>query len=410
MSEPHELLVVVLVTSSALLHASWNVAARRLKGNMSILILAHVVGALMMLPFALAFGDLANSIANIEVYTYFFPSLCFHSAYIGFLAIAYYYGEVGLVYPLARGTAITVATIVVEETGIASELSDVQNIGIGIVVCGILVLGNDAYWKIFESDLPANGYSEGIEISNPIIFNDEESSNDIIGATSSNVQLSPMHVGDIEMHSQVNKNEMISPHVSDADLNGNSTSPLEMAAATSSANQASPSDEIVVKSTVIRGNTYDDIKKHVKRGKFRITFSVIFAVCCGLCVACYSISDSYAVNIIPAITYAFLYNLCVAIVYMPYIYAYKYEELVDAVTVKWMYLPGMGVATTGAYMIILYVFEIPGVNIALVVTLRELSVLIGTTLGVFLLKEKLTVSKIIAVILICIGMSLLILE
>ena len=64
-------------------------------------------------------------------------------------------------------------------------------------------------------------------------------------------------------------------------------------------------------------------------------------------------------------------------------------------------------ATTGAYLIILFVFEIPKVNVAMVVALREFSVLIGTVLGVIVLKEKASYVKIFAVVVICVGMALL---
>ncbi len=43
----------------------------------------------------------------------------------------------------------------------------------------------------------------------------------------------------------------------------------------------------------------------------------------------------------------------------------------------------MAPAATGAYMIILYVFELPDISVALVVTLREFAVLIGMNVCIY---------------------------
>lgn len=121
----------------------------------------------------------------------------------------------------------------------------------------------------------------------------------------------------------------------------------------------------------------------------------------------YSDFINVGVNVVPAITYSFFMNCSQGIIWLPYLYFYKYNEALTVFTRQKKYLIPMAPATTGAYLIILFVFEIPEVNLALVVTLREFSVLIGTLLGVCLLNESYSTVKITGVVLICLGMAVL---
>lgn len=364
-------LAFVLVICSALIHASWNVAARSLKGNMSILIMAHGAGAIMSIPFVFMYGDIENSFANINMYRYLVPSLLFHGSYMGLLAVAYYYGDVGLVYPLARGTAITLATLAVQFLDIGAPLSVLEHVGVAVVICGILTLAYDAYQTILdkkdyalvapidsESDVEHEefGLERGIEMSDtstrsPVMIKEKD-----------------LELEEKESSLKVRKGRGLSLDTT---------------------------------------KSVNDINELTAESTKKVTYSIVFALLVGCCTASYSINDSYGVNTVPAIMYSFLFNFGVASMYLPFLYFYKYDELVDAIQTKWKYLLLMAPATTGAYLIILFVFEIPGVNIALVVCLREFSVLIGTVLAICILKEQASMLKLFGVCIICLGMGLI---
>lgn len=425
-------LAFLLVLTSALVHASWNVAARSLKGNMSILMLAHLVGALMSLPFVILYGDFFNSVSDGKVFYYLIPSVFFHSSYIGLLAVAYFYGDVGLVYPLARGTAITLATIAVETLGIGigNRLSMLENVGVVVVICGILTLACDAYRNILStkdySKLPSDSESDAV-------YEDdiEMSPNTPRNPLHDKHESSPNHDHDCDHDRK--KYESLSEFAYEEDHRGQKKVPSEPDVETDAKSPVtkirkgsyvpsldspvSRSSDIRAKKACISGPMMPtvstavvdpgDDESEVKDLTRKVSYSILFAVLVGCCTAFYSINDSFAVNTVPAITYSFMFNCSVGLVYLPYLLMYKLDELKDAFVNKWMYLLLMAPATTGAYLIILFVFEIPGVNLALVVALREFSVLIGTLLGIFVLKERASGLKVTAVIVICIGMALL---
>ena len=314
-----------------------------------------------------------------NLYRYLLPSLMFHGSYMGLLAIAYFYGDVGLVYPLARGTAITLATLAVQFLDIGEPLTNLEHVGVGVVICGIFTLAYDAYKTVIDkkdyslvaatdSESEAETETEEFGLDGDV---EMSMSNPIPNSNSSSRSPIRIKEGDLEIVKSVVK------------VRKNRGSSLD-----------------VTKSI----NAHDALTAELTK---KVTYSIGFALLVGCCTASYSINDSYGVNNVPAITYSFLFNFGVATMYFPYLYFYKYEELVDAIQTKWKYLILMAPATTGAYLIILFVFEIPGVNLALVVTLREFSVLIGTLLAIFILKEQASVLKMFGVCVICIGMALL---
>ena len=141
-------LAFVLVLISACVHASWNVAARSLKGNFSILVLAHFYGAFLALPLAIVYGDFFAVIQDPMLYRYIVPSVVIHASYMFLLSTAYYYGDVGLVYPMARGTSIVLATIATQVLSMGDGLTPMEYTGIIVVVGGIFLLAFDVYTSL----------------------------------------------------------------------------------------------------------------------------------------------------------------------------------------------------------------------------------------------------------------------
>ena len=363
-------LAFILVLTSAFVHASWNVAARHLKGNFSVLILAHFIGAIMSIPLVIMYGDFENSLSSLQLWKYLLPTICFHGGYLFLLATAYFYGDVGLVYPLARGTSIVLATIASQAFSIGAPLNAVEYAGILCVLSGIFILSFDAYNNLTKS-LPSSTVSN----SNT----ESENAMDI----SSGIEL-----GELK-HAQP------------------AYAPLSVQEDSNLSTSSAPLKEVYLEQSPASADSPSQSQTLETETRSKVSMSIALALCVGCCTACYSITDSYGVNHTPALTYSFMLNLLAASIYFPYIYYCKHEECVTAIQTQKKYLVIMGPATTGAYLIILFVFEIPDVNIALVVTLREFSVLIGTVLGVLLLGERYSKIKLAAVVFICIGMAIL---
>ena len=90
-----------LVFTSALIHATWNVVSKSLKGNTAILVIAHFIGALLNLFLAyLLENDFYQIYRQSSIYYLLIPSILAHGFYVLLLAAAYVYGDVGLVLSL----------------------------------------------------------------------------------------------------------------------------------------------------------------------------------------------------------------------------------------------------------------------------------------------------------------------
>jgi drug/metabolite transporter (DMT)-like permease len=129
------------------------------------------------------------------------------------------------------------------------------------------------------------------------------------------------------------------------------------------------------------------------------------AVGTGIIVAAYSIVDSAAVKTVPPLFYVAAINLIPAVLAAP-ILLLRYRPEVGIV-LRTHKKESFFVAAAGtvAYVLILYAFQ--KTPAAYVVALREFSVVIAAGLGVVVLKEKLYKRKIIAIVLILVGMVII---
>jgi multidrug transporter EmrE-like cation transporter len=92
-----------LVVAAGCLHAIWNLAAKRLSGNIGVFWLGLWLVALVLVPLAL----LGNyEIVNATALPFMVATGLLHAVYFGLLAAAYRHGELSIVYPLARGTGV----------------------------------------------------------------------------------------------------------------------------------------------------------------------------------------------------------------------------------------------------------------------------------------------------------------
>ena len=97
-SVPLYLIGIVLV--GALLHASWNALIKSGPDKELDTALVHVIGGVMALPIVLIVG-----FPKSAVWPYLLASLTIHIGYYIALVGAYKHGDLGLTYPIMRGTA-----------------------------------------------------------------------------------------------------------------------------------------------------------------------------------------------------------------------------------------------------------------------------------------------------------------
>jgi drug/metabolite transporter (DMT)-like permease len=102
---------LLLVLLSAVLHATWNLAAKRASGGLAFALLLNVVAVVVLAPVVITFLLLDQPHIGLAELGMMLGSAVLQSAYFIMLFRGYRLGDLSLVYPLARGTGPLVATI-----------------------------------------------------------------------------------------------------------------------------------------------------------------------------------------------------------------------------------------------------------------------------------------------------------
>ena len=130
---PHVLLAVLV---GALLHACWNALVKSSTDKTLDTALIHVLCSFYALPICLYLG-----LPDPQVWPYIAASLVVHVAYYFALAGAYRHGDLGLAYPLMRGTApvlVALSSFLV----LGEALTPLAWLGVLCVSCGLLLIGS----------------------------------------------------------------------------------------------------------------------------------------------------------------------------------------------------------------------------------------------------------------------------
>jgi phosphonate utilization associated putative membrane protein len=130
--------VLALVLTGALLHASWNALVKSSSDKTLDTALIHVLCSVLALPVLLVVG-----LPPLHVWPYVLASLVIHVGYYFALAGALKHGELGLTYPLMRGTApllVAVGSFVF----LGEAVRPLGWLGIVMVCAGVLMLGMSA--------------------------------------------------------------------------------------------------------------------------------------------------------------------------------------------------------------------------------------------------------------------------
>lgn len=126
----------LLVLFAAVLHALWNLAAKKASGNIGLFWLGLCFVSVLMMPFAVS---LALDGLNLAGLPYVVATSLIHTAYFGLLASSYRHGEMSIVYPLARGSGVG-GTALVAWLFLGESVSLLGAFGIACVLTGMLFL------------------------------------------------------------------------------------------------------------------------------------------------------------------------------------------------------------------------------------------------------------------------------
>lgn len=126
------------VLLSALIHATWNVAAKGVGGSLGVMWSGQVLAATCLVPFALHFGPILPE--SWTVARYLVLTGIIQSTYFALLSRAYRQGDISVVYPIARGCGVA-CTVVAATLLVGESLSAVGVTGILAVCAGTLLLG-----------------------------------------------------------------------------------------------------------------------------------------------------------------------------------------------------------------------------------------------------------------------------
>ena len=125
--------LLVLVLATALMHASWNAIVKVVSDRLVSLALVNFTHTLMALA-ALPFVGLPNS----ESWPYLIASVVIHQAYYAGLVMQYRFGDLGQVYPLARGASPLLVAA-------AAWIWAGEALGLGALVAILLITGGIMY-------------------------------------------------------------------------------------------------------------------------------------------------------------------------------------------------------------------------------------------------------------------------
>ncbi|MGE0332226.1 MAG: EamA family transporter [Ramlibacter sp.] len=127
--------VVGLVLFGALLHASWNALVKSSTDKAMDTALIHLIGSLLAVPAVMVMGW-----PPAAAWPYIIASTVIHIGYYIALTGAYKHGDLGLTYPLMRGTAPLLVALTATLT-VGESLSAIAWAGVLGVSCGVLTLG-----------------------------------------------------------------------------------------------------------------------------------------------------------------------------------------------------------------------------------------------------------------------------
>ncbi len=126
--------------------------------------------------------------------------------------------------------------------------------------------------------------------------------------------------------------------------------------------------------------------------------SVVPGLLVGASIVSYTLVDKFGANRVPPFQYLAFMNLVAAVFLLPIV---SRKRMIGPTIRHWKSVVTVGFVSAGTYLVILWAFQRSPASY--VVALRETSVLFASALGVFVLHEPLTRSKILGSVLVTAG-------
>jgi drug/metabolite transporter (DMT)-like permease len=134
-------LSLVLVLAAAVLHASWNLLAKRAgSAGVGFVWLCAAVASVLYLPLAIGAYVVARPHIGATEVAFLLGSGALHALYFTLLQYGYRVGDLSVVYPLARGTGPMISTVIA--IAVLGERPSPLAISGAVLICGgVIVLG-----------------------------------------------------------------------------------------------------------------------------------------------------------------------------------------------------------------------------------------------------------------------------
>jgi drug/metabolite transporter (DMT)-like permease len=128
-------LAISLVLSAALIHASWNYILKKSGGGVGFVWAFAVLSSLLYAPLAVGVVVVQHFQFSGQALAYLFASAVLHTAYYLLLDRGYRYGDLSVVYPLARATGPCL-TVLVALVALGERPGAVALCGAALIVLG----------------------------------------------------------------------------------------------------------------------------------------------------------------------------------------------------------------------------------------------------------------------------------
>ena len=135
-------LALALVLASAVMHATWNLVAKRTSAGQPFLFLAYVAGTIAYTPFAIAILLIGHPQIEWTWLVFVIGAVALQTMYFATLTTGYRHGDLSLVYPIARATGPLLATVGAIAL-LGEHPSALALVGALCIVGGALLLAGD---------------------------------------------------------------------------------------------------------------------------------------------------------------------------------------------------------------------------------------------------------------------------
>jgi drug/metabolite transporter (DMT)-like permease len=140
------LYVLALVLTAAVLHASWNLLAKKTKGKTPFIWLQYIASNILYLPFLFFQSNQGYTIYQQPLLWFSLSSAVLHLGYFIVLQKGYRSADLSVVYPIARGSAPLVSFIAAI-LFLHEQLKLSSAIGLFLIIAGVLIITGLSFKK-----------------------------------------------------------------------------------------------------------------------------------------------------------------------------------------------------------------------------------------------------------------------